>query len=244
MTGKIRIRAVTAALVLLVVLSGLGAVAGHAVPPFSPVAPTEFHSGTLPMASPDATPYSASLSINPSQVQEGQSINVQTSVHGGTSPYSYIYTGLPPGCGSQNSPQVSCNPSSIGNYNVQVSVTDVNQNQTVSNTASVDVTSSNNGNGNGNGNGNNSSNPFSSLLSGLGGFLSIVLVFGIIGFVTWILLVVGIWVIAVVLLRRLPKKPPATASGSTVACASCGASLSASSKFCSECGKSTAPKTA
>ena len=126
---------------------------------------------------------------------------------------------------------------------MQVTVTDINHNQTVSNSASLDVTSSNNGNGNGNGNGNNSSNPFSSLLSGLGGFLSIVLVFGIIGFVTWILLVVGIWVIAVVLLRRLPKRTPGAASGSTMACAACGATLPAGSKFCSECGKSTAPKT-
>jgi hypothetical protein len=241
MTGKIQLRAVTTAVVLLVVLSGLGAAAGHAVRPFLPAALTDLHSGTHAKASPEATPFTASLSVNPSQVQKGESISVQTNVNGGTSPYSYSYTGLPPGCGSQDSPQLSCNPSTSGNYNVQATVTDVNHNQTVSNSASLDVTSSNNGNGNGNGN--NSSNPFSSLLSGLGGFLSIVVVFGIIGFVTWILLVVGIWIIAVVLLRRLPKRPSPAAAGSTMACAACGATLPTGSKFCSECGKSTAPKT-
>lgn len=193
---------------------------------------------------PSATPVTASLSITPQQVKQGQSINVQTNASGGTAPYSYSYTGLPPGCGGQNQPSFSCNPSSTGSFSVQVTATDSHGNQSnPSNSVSVDVTSSSGGNGNGNGGSNNSSNPFSSLTSGLGGFLAIALILAIVGFVTWVLLVVGVWVIAVVLLRRLPKGGPA--AGSTqVKCASCARLIPEGSKFCPECGASTAPKSA
>jgi hypothetical protein len=183
--------------------------------------------------------FTASLSINPSQVREGQSINLQTNANGGTLPYTYSYTGLPSGCSSQDSSGFSCTPSSTGNYNVQVSVTDAHGNQTTSNPAGVDVTSSNNGNG---GSSNNSSNPFSGFLSGLGGFLSLVLIFGIVGFITWILLVVGIWVIAIVLYRRLPRRGEASPAAPSMTCAGCGASIPVASKFCPQCGRPTAPK--
>jgi hypothetical protein len=240
MTHGLRVWGLAAVVVLLVVGSGLGVLAGHSVLSRSPGKAPSSNSDLQGSATTSNPPLSVSLSINPSQLQEGQSINVQTTVNGGTSPYSYSYTGLPSGCPNQNSPSFSCVPTSTGNFNAAVGVMDARGNQSSSNSVGIDVTSSNNGNGNGNGNSNNSSNPFSSLLSGLGGFLSIVLIFGIIGFITWILLVVGIWVIAIVLLRRLPKKP--AAAGPTVTCAACGTVIPVGSKFCLECGRSTAPK--
>ncbi|MCI4372995.1 MAG: hypothetical protein L3K02_05075 [Thermoplasmata archaeon] len=232
---------VTCAFVVL--LLGISPVALHS-PPVTRAGPTSNSTSEPGRLLPLSTgPYSATLNVNPGQVQEGQSINLQVNVNGGTSPYTYSFTGLPPGCTNQNSPSFSCNPSASGNYNLAVGVTDAHQNQTTSNSVSVQVTSSSSGNGNGGGGGNNSTNPLSSLLSGLGGFLSIVLVFGIIGFITWILLVVGVWIIAIVLFRRLPKRGEAPAVTPTIRCAACGASIPNASKFCSECGRATGPKT-
>lgn len=209
--------------------------------------------GTGPTSAvqPFNAPVSASLSVNPTSVQTGQSISVQTTASGGTTPYSYVYNGFPSGCGGSNSATFTCSPTSSGTFQLSVTVTDSLGNRTSSNTVSLSVTSSN-GNGNGNGgsggSGNNSSNPFSGFLSGIGGFLQLLLIFGIIGFATWILLIVGVWVIAIVLLRRLPKRG-ATASTAategTVPCAHCHASIPSGSKFCPECGASTgAPKSA
>lgn len=188
-----------------------------------------------------ASGITASLSINPGSVQEGQSISVSTTASGGTRPYSFAYSGLPPGCTGQNQASFSCNPSSTGSYNVQVSVTDSRGNQSnPSNSVPIDVTSSNSGNGNGNGN--NSSNGLSSLFSGFSGFLSLFLIVGVVGFATWILMLVAVWIIAITLLRRLPKRGSAGGLGATTNCAACSASVPAGSKFCAECGARVASK--
>ncbi|HEV8049951.1 MAG TPA: hypothetical protein VGP88_05105 [Thermoplasmata archaeon] len=191
------------------------------------------------------TPVSVSLNINPSQLQKGQSISVQATANGGTPPYSFSYTGLPQGCGGQNGASFTCTPSSSGSYTVQVTASDSQGNQSSpSNSVSLDITSANNGNGNGNGNGggNNSSNGLSSLFSGFSGILSLVLIFAVVGFITWILLIVGVWVIAVTLLRRLPKPGAIAAGAATTKCAACSATIPVGSKFCASCGASTAPK--
>jgi hypothetical protein len=208
---------------------------------------SEPHSG-LQSAAPSSI--IVNLVVSPQQVTEGTSIQVTTSASGGHSPpsYSYTYFGLPSGCTGFTQSQFQCDPSQTGTFNdIYVSVTDGFGNTTMSNTVSLDVTSSSgNGNGNGGNGDNNSSNPFGSLLSGLGGFLSILLIFGIVGFVTWILLVVGVWIIAIVLLRRLPKRggwPGASPMAATMKCASCSASIPTDTKFCPECGAGTAVKT-
>lgn len=211
--------------------------AGSAIPSTGPALPTVAATGML----------GASLTVSPSQVQEGQSIQVQTTANGGTVPYTYAYSGLPSGCTGPSMASFSCAPSSTGTFSIQVTVTDTNGNHTQSNSVSVDVTSSsNNGNGNGSGNGknggNNSSNPLSSLFSGFSGLLPLLLLFGVVGFVTWILLLVGVWIIAITLVRRLPKRGTVGAPGPTTKCAACSASISAGSKFCSECGAGTGPK--
>jgi hypothetical protein len=196
----------------------------------------------------------ASLSVSPNSVTEGNQINLQTTASGGSGSYSYTYFGLPPGCNSSNSPSFSCSPSATGPYSIYVNVTDSNGGYYDSGTQNLQVTSSsgNNGNGgngnggNGNGGGgNNSSNPFSSLLSGFSGFLSILLIVGIIGFVSWILLIVGVWIIAIVLIRRLPRRGAAGVGpigAPTGKCPSCSSAIPAGSKFCPECGASAAPK--
>ncbi|MFI5414067.1 MAG: hypothetical protein ACHQ16_00080 [Candidatus Lutacidiplasmatales archaeon] len=231
---------VLAVLAILLLVAGLGAV--------SVTSGSWSHSGARisPAAVVGATPVvSASLSISPGQVQKGQSISVTTTASGGTPPYTYSYTGLPGGCSGQNQASFSCNPSSTGSFSVQVTVTDMHGNQsTPSNSVSVDVTSSSNGNGNGNGNGggNNSSGGLSSLFSGFSGILSLLLIFGIVGFITWILLIVGVWIIAITLVRRLPKRGAAGSSSAFTKCAACSTPIPVGTKFCSECGVSTVPK--
>lgn len=190
------------------------------------------------------------LSVSPQDITEGQSVNIQTSAAGGSNSYSYSYFGLPSGCQGENNAQFQCTPSSTGSYNIYVNVTDTNGGYLDSPNQNLQVTpSSGNGGGsgsNGNGNGgNNSSNPFGSLLSGFSGLLSLFLIAGIIGFVTWILLIVGVWIIAVVLIRRLPKRGTAASNalaGAMSKCASCSATIPSGSKFCPECGASTVPK--
>ncbi len=179
------------------------------------------------MASPDATPFSASLSINPSQVQKGTVYQraderqrryppVLVQLHRASS--RSWKPGFPPAlvrsvlerqlqrAGYRNRRQ----PQPDGQQQRQPRRYLLEQREWKRERQREQLEQS-----------------VLEPLSGLGGFLSIVLVFGIIGFVTWILLVVGIWVIAVVLLRRLPKRTPGAASGSTMACAACGATLPA-----------------
>ncbi|MCI4336552.1 MAG: zinc ribbon domain-containing protein [Thermoplasmata archaeon] len=231
---------------LAVLLLGSGAAAPNgAVAPWSHTTPRwTLDGGPATSAIPASNPVSASLSISPSQVQKGQSISVTTTASGGTPPYtSYSYTGLPGGCSGQNQASFSCNPSSTGSFSVQVTVTDMHGNQsTPGNTVSVDITSSSNGNGNGNGGGNNSSGGLSSLFSGFSGILSLLLIFGIVGFITWILLLVGVWIIAITLVRRLPKRGVAGAVSAFTKCPACSTPIPVGTKFCSECGTSTAPK--
>ncbi len=68
---------------------------------------------------PVVTAFSASGPIT-----VGQSTTFTVVVQGGTPPYSYQYTGLPAGCTSANNPSLPCTPTSSGNFNVTVTVTD------------------------------------------------------------------------------------------------------------------------
>jgi hypothetical protein len=190
----------------------------------------------------------ASLTVSPSQVTSGTSISVNAMAGGGSGSYSYNYFGLPSGCQGQNGQSFTCTPSGTGDFTIYVNVSDTNGAYVNSNTQNLQVSSSgSNSGGSGSGSGsNNSSNPLGSLLSGFSGILSLLLIVGVIGFVTWILLIVGVWIIAIVLIRRLPKRGVITAAAAAAAatkCASCSAAVPAGSKFCPECGTSTAPKT-
>ena len=65
-----------------------------------------------------------SFSPSASSIGLGNETTLTVSVLGGTRPYSYQYSGLPPGCSSDNSDVLSCKPTADGNYTIQVSVTD------------------------------------------------------------------------------------------------------------------------
>src|SRR5207302_779878 len=71
---------------------------------------------------PDAS--LASFIASPSAIDLGQTFAITLLVHGGTGPFSYSFTMLPPACGTSNSPEPSCTPSALGNYTVEGFVTD------------------------------------------------------------------------------------------------------------------------
>ena len=54
----------------------------------------------------------------------GQTIALVANATGGTSPYAYNFTGLPPGCVSENKPALGCLPTQADYYNVTAQVTD------------------------------------------------------------------------------------------------------------------------
>ena len=65
-----------------------------------------------------------SFSSSASSIGLGNETTLTVSVLGGTKPYSYEYSGLPPGCSSDNSDVLSCTPTASESYAIQVSVTD------------------------------------------------------------------------------------------------------------------------
>jgi hypothetical protein len=69
-------------------------------------------------------PAFSAFSAGPARLDIGNRTVLVANVSGGTSPYSYQYTGLPPGCTSQTVPTLPCIPTTSGNYTVTVSVQD------------------------------------------------------------------------------------------------------------------------
>ena len=83
--------------------------------------------GTYPQSSYSNTVTHLSIKqpvASPASVELGQTIQFSVPVSGGSTPYSYSWSGLPAGCSSSNSNPLSCSPSSTGSSSVTVTVTD------------------------------------------------------------------------------------------------------------------------
>ncbi len=80
----------------------------------------------LTVSAPSGFPTVTSFSATPNPVTVDQPTAVAIAVSGGTTPYSYVYLNLPPGCTTSNSSTLSCTPTSPGNYSVQATITDSN----------------------------------------------------------------------------------------------------------------------
>lgn len=79
----------------------------------------------------------------PSVITLGHSTTLQTGILGGLSPYKYTYAGLPPGCVSSNTASLSCTPTTVGSYTIDVTVNDSSssvQSYTASTTLTVNPT--------------------------------------------------------------------------------------------------------
>lgn len=68
----------------------------------------------------------SALSGSRSSMDVGQTTVLSASVSGGVAPYTFLWTGLPLGCTSLNTPTLSCTPTTPGSYSPSVSVTDAN----------------------------------------------------------------------------------------------------------------------
>lgn len=66
-----------------------------------------------------------SFAADPATLTLGNGTNLTVDVFGGTGPFRYTYTGLPPGCSSANATTVACHPARTGNFSVTVTATDV-----------------------------------------------------------------------------------------------------------------------
>ena len=69
---------------------------------------------------PDPTNFTAS----PARAEVGNSLALSATTSNGTPPYTFSYSGLPPGCVSANSPVLVCTPASPGEFAVTLTVTD------------------------------------------------------------------------------------------------------------------------
>ncbi len=65
-----------------------------------------------------------SLSAAPPTLSLGSATTLRVNATGGTGALFYFYTGLPPGCGTLNTPSLACLPSAAGTYRIVVAVTD------------------------------------------------------------------------------------------------------------------------
>ena len=65
-----------------------------------------------------------SFTSAPDPASAGNPVDFVTTASGGVPPYSYWYSGLPPGCVSADSTTRICTPTAAGNYSVNVKVND------------------------------------------------------------------------------------------------------------------------
>ncbi len=71
-----------------------------------------------------SNPSITSFSASPSTLTVGGATTFSVSVTGGTTPYTYLYSGLPAGCSSANTLSLACTPTATGTFTVTVNVTD------------------------------------------------------------------------------------------------------------------------
>jgi Kelch motif len=67
---------------------------------------------------------SAALAASPNAVDLGSSIELATVPFGGATPFTFVYTGLPSGCATQNLSEYRCTPNATGSFLIGVNVTD------------------------------------------------------------------------------------------------------------------------
>lgn len=76
---------------------------------------------TLTVVSPLAVAW---FSATPSTIELGQTARLNVSAQGGFPPYSYSYSGLPAGCSSADSANLTCTPTATGSFTIHATVTD------------------------------------------------------------------------------------------------------------------------
>ncbi len=80
---------------------------------------------TMTQASGDVSPLTiSSFTVAPTVITNNHPIWLNVTAQGGVEPYTYWYTGLPPGCRSSNVSSLSCYPIDARHYEIGVTVND------------------------------------------------------------------------------------------------------------------------
>lgn len=79
---------------------------------------------TFTVTSLSGYPSIPSFTSTPSTLVLGGMTYLNVTATGGTPPYAYSYSGLPPGCVSSNIATLQCRPTGVGNFSITVKVTD------------------------------------------------------------------------------------------------------------------------
>ncbi|HTT16559.1 MAG TPA: hypothetical protein VMH49_04290, partial [Thermoplasmata archaeon] len=112
-------------LVLILAIGGMSLAWNGA--PTSTHAPQPLHATPALLWTPLAIT-ALSASVNPAFI--GNATVISATVSGGQSPYTYGYSGLPPGCSSVNSSTLTCTATTVGNYTVVLTASDAGGNVT------------------------------------------------------------------------------------------------------------------
>ncbi len=136
-------------------------------------------SATLTVTTSNPGAPTVSVSANPTTVPVQKATTLTGSVTGGTTPYTYAWTGLPTGCSSQNAATLTCTPAATGTFTITLTVTD-GAGKTGQGSVTITVSSS------GGGNNNQTTSPGGSLLSNP--LLFLVLIVAVVAIVAFALL--------------------------------------------------------
>lgn len=80
------------------------------------------------------------FAVQPSTIPLGGTTYINVTATGGSTPYTYSYTGLPPGCASNSTDTLLCVPTTPGTYSLAVTVTDASGRTATSKMANLTVT--------------------------------------------------------------------------------------------------------
>lgn len=80
--------------------------------------------GVTLIAVPGASPFITNFSASPTPPIIGAPLTLESTVVSGAPPYSYTYSGLPPGCVSNDIAKLVCTPTAPGHYSVTLNATD------------------------------------------------------------------------------------------------------------------------
>jgi hypothetical protein len=79
------------------------------------------------------------MNVTPAKLSAGGTLKLTSAITGGSGGTTYTWTGLPPGCFTENVPAFTCAPAAAGNYTIGLTVNDTSGASTSSHEVQVEV---------------------------------------------------------------------------------------------------------